>query len=393
MSLLPVAEAQGRLLAMAQPLPDESVAIAQAAGRWTTSDIAARRTQPASDLSAMDGYAIRYADMPGPWRVIGESAAGAAFGGEVKPGEAVRIYTGAVMPDGADTVIVQEDITSADGRITLTGDGPGALGKHIRRAGSDFREGQTLIPAGTALTPRHIALAALAGWGALALPRLPRIAILSSGAELVPPGAACGPDQIPASNSVMLSTMLVGLPCVVEDLGIITDELGALTQAMRSVRDHDIIVSTGGASVGDHDLVKPALEAAGGSIDFWKIRMRPGKPLIAGRLGDALFLGLPGNPVSAYVTAHLFLLPIVRHMAGCPTPLPQMAGARLGAAMPPVGGRDDYVRAELTDGVATPVVSQDSAATFALAQANCLIRRAAGSGAARAGEDAEIITL
>lgn len=393
MSLLPVAEAQGRLLAMARILPDEPVAIAQATGRWTTSEITARRTQPACDLSAMDGYAIRFADMPSPWRVIGESAAGSAFAGAIQPGEAVRIYTGAVMPDGADTVIVQEDIASADGRITLTGDGPGALGKHIRRAGSDFREGQSLIPAGIALTPRHIALAALAGWGTLPLPRLPRIAILSTGAELVPPGAACGPDQIPASNGVMLSTMLAVLPCEVTDMEIITDDLATLTNALRRASDHDIIVSTGGASVGDHDLVKPALEAAGGSIDFWKIRMRPGKPLIAGRLGDALFLGLPGNPVSAYVTAHLFLLPIVRHMAGCPTPLPETMIARLGAAMPPVGGRDDYVRAVLTDGVATPVVSQDSAATFALAQANCLIRRAAGSAVAQAGEDAEIITL
>lgn len=393
MSLLPVAEAQARLLAMGRTLPDETVAIAQASGRWTTCEITARRTQPACDLSAMDGYAIRFADMPGPWRVIGESAAGAAFGGEVKPGEAVRIFTGAAMPEGADTVIVQEDITGADGRITLTLDGPGALGRHIRQAGSDFREGQPLIPAGACLSPRHVALAALAGWGALALPRLPRIAILSTGAELVPPGAACGPDQIPASNGVMLSAMLAALPCTVIDMGIITDDLATLTQAMRSVRDHDIIVSTGGASVGDHDLVKPALEAAGGAIDFWKIAMRPGKPLIAGKLGNALFLGLPGNPVSAYVTATLFLLPLVRHMAGCPTPLPGVTMATLGAAMPPVGGRADYVRAALTDGVTTPVVSQDSAATFALAQAYCLIRRAAGSAAAQAGDAAEIIAL
>ena len=393
MSLLAVAEAQARLLDMAQPLPTENVAIAQISGRWTTTDIAARRTQPARDLSAMDGYAIRYADMPGPWRVIGESAAGEAFDGTVHPGEAVRIFTGAAMPDGADTVIVQEDVARESDRLTLTSDGPGALGKHIRRAGSDFHDGQTLIPAGTSLTPRHVALAALAGWGALALPRMPRIAILSTGSELVPPGDVCGPDRIPASNGVMLSAMLAALPCVVTDMEIITDDLGALTEALLSVRTHDIIVSTGGASVGDHDLVKPALEAAGGAIDFWKIAMRPGKPLIAGRIGDALFLGLPGNPVSAYVTAHLFLLPLVRQMAGCPAPLPQISMAHLGAAMPPVGGRDDYVRAVLTEGIATPVVSQDSAATFALAQANCLIRRAASSAAAQAGEAVEIIAL
>lgn len=393
MSLLPVAEAQARLLAMARTLPDETVAIAEASGRWTTSEITARRTQPACDLSAMDGYAIRFADMPGPWRVIGESAAGSAFAGAIQPGEAVRIYTGAVMPDGADTVVIQEDVSREGDCLTLSGDGPGAKGRHARSAGSDFREGQPLIPAGTALTPRHIALAALAGWGTLALPRLPRIALLSAGSELVPPGVATGPDQIPASNGVMLSAMLGGLPCIVEDLGIITDELGALTEAMRSVRDHDIVVTTGGASVGDHDLVKPALEAAGGSIDFWKIRMRPGKPLIAGTLGNALFLGLPGNPVSAYVTAHLFLLPMVRHMAGRPGPLPDVTGARLGAAMPPVGGRDDYVRAVLADGIATPLGAQDSAATLALARANCLIRREAGSAAAQAGEEVSILPL
>lgn len=393
MSLLAVAEAQARLLGMAAPCAPESTAIAQAAGRWATSDITARRTQPARDLSAMDGYAIRFADMPGPWRVTGESAAGASFSGAVQPGEAVRIFTGAAMPEGADTVLIQEDGAREGERLTLTADGPGAMGRHVRRAGSDFREGQPLIHAGTCLSPRHVALAALAGWGALALPRPPRITLFSTGSELVPPGEPCGPDQLPASNSVMLAAMLAALPCEVTDMGIIGDNLAALTRALTDARDYDIVVSTGGASVGDHDLVRPALEAAGGAIDFWKIRMRPGKPLIAGRLGGALFLGLPGNPVSAYVTGHLFLLPLVRHMAGCPEPLPEIRTARLGAAMPPVGGRDDYVRAVLADGVATPVASQDSAATYALAQANCLIRRAAFSAAANAGEDAEVVLL
>lgn len=393
MSLLPVAEAQTRLLGAVRQCAVESTPIAQALHRWTAADICALRSQPALDLSAMDGYAIRHADLPGPWPVIGTSAAGTAFPGTVQPGEAVRIYTGAAMPEGADTVILQEDVTREGDHLTQNTDGPEAKGRHVRPAGSDFRKGQTIIPAGTRLTPRHIALAALAGHGALPLPRLPRIALISTGSELVPPGHPARPDQLPASNSVMLGAMLADLPCIVTDLGIIPDDLDALTAALSSLADHDLIVSTGGASVGDHDLVKPALEGAGGRIDFWKIRMRPGKPLIAGGLGGALFLGLPGNPVSAYVTAILFLLPLVRKMAGCPDPLPATGVTKLGADMPPVGGRDDYVRAVLANGLASPVAAQDSAATLALSLANCLIRREAGSASARSGEDVEIIAL
>ncbi|MCH4150466.1 MAG: molybdopterin molybdotransferase MoeA [Sphingobium sp.] len=393
MSLLPVSDAQRRLLDLATMREAETVPVAQAVGRWITSDLAASRSQPATDLSAMDGYAVRHADMPGPWRVVGESAAGGGYASPVHPGEAVRIYTGAVMPEGADTVVIQENVVREGDSISLGAEGATRLGQNIRRAGSDFGAGQRLIAAGTQLTPRHIALAALGGWGTLALPRLPRIALLSTGSELVPPGMSHGPAQIPASNGAMLSAMLAGLPCAAEDFGIIPDTLDALTSALASTREHDIVVTTGGASVGDHDLVKPALEAAGGSIDFWKIRMRPGKPLIAGTLGKALFLGLPGNPVSAYVTATLFLLPLVRSMAGCPDPRPKMRRAVLGAAMPPVGGRDDYVRAVLVDGVATPVVSQDSAATRALAQADCLIVREAGSAAAERGAEVTVIAL
>lgn len=393
MSLLPVTQAQDRLLDMTAVLDDEDVVIADAVNRWTTRDIPAKRTQPAVDLSAMDGYAVRHADMPGPWRVVGISAAGGGYDRTVQPGEAVRIYTGAMVPGGADTVIIQEDVARQGDTLTLGEETPTPQGRNIRRAGSDFSAGQTIIPAGTRLTARHVALAALAGYGEIALPRLPRIAIVSTGSELVSPGEATRPDQIPASNGAMLSAMFADLPCTVTDCGIIKDDMGALTEALSSIADHDLIISTGGASVGDHDLVKPVLEAAGGSIDFWKIRMRPGKPLIAGRLGTALFLGLPGNPVSAYVTATLFLLPLVRKMLGCPAPLPATATAKLGVSMPAVGGRDDYVRAVLEDGVARPVISQDSAATYALSLANCLIRRAAESPPAEAGEEAEVVLL
>lgn len=393
MSLLPVRDAQARLLDRATVLEAEAVQLGAAVGRWTSADTTALRTQPSADLSAMDGYAVRHADMPGPWRVVGESAAGGGYDSAVQPGEAVRIYTGAVMPEGTDTVVIQEDVSREENSISLRADDATPLGKNVRHAGSDFMAGQGLFPAGTRLTPRHIALAALSGHGAIPLPRPPHIAILSTGSELVEPGEAIGPNQIPASNGVMLSAMLADLPCTVTDMGVIKDDLAALTGALTSVAGHDLIISTGGASVGDHDLVKPALEAAGGSIDFWKIRMRPGKPLIAGKLGNALFLGLPGNPVSAYVTATLFMLPVVRKMLGCPAPLSMTMMAKLGADMPAVGGRDDYVRAVLIDGIATPVVSQDSAATYALAQANCLIVREAGSPAAESGGDVHIIML
>ena len=393
MSLLPVAEAQARLLGMASALPLEDVPLAQAVGRWVGQDIPALRSQPALDLSAMDGYAIRYDDIAGPWRIIGESAAGGAFSGSIGASEALRIYTGAAVPQGADTVIVQEDVARDGDQLTLIGDGPGSMGRHIRKAGSDFTEGRTIIPVGTGLSTRHIALAALAGHGTLPLPRLPRIALLSSGSELVPPGESLRVDQIPASNGVMLQAMLAALPCEAVDLGIIPDDLTTLTACLADLTEHDIVVTTGGASVGDHDLVKPALEAAGGAIDFWKIAMRPGKPLISGRLGNALFLGLPGNPVSAFVTATLFLLPLARKMAGCFSPLPGIEKAMLDSDMPKVGGREDYVRGAVRNGTVSPVHTQDSAATYALALANCLIRRPAGSGPAHAGEQVEILPL
>ncbi len=393
MSLLPVAEAQARLLDMAQPLPTAETQLADALNRWTAQSIYALRTQPAADLSAMDGYAIRKADMPGPWKVIGESAAGTPFDGQVHLGEAVRIYTGAAMPPGADTVVVQEDITREGDTIILSGDGPGALGKHIRKAGSDFAQGQCVIPAGTRLSPQTLALAALAGYGSLPVPRNPRVALISTGSELVPPGVQARDDQLPSSNAVMLQAMLARLPCDAVDLGIVIDDFDTLTACFADLAEHDIVVTTGGASVGDHDLVKPALEAAGGTIDFWKIRMRPGKPLISGRMGNALFLGLPGNPVSAFVTATLFLLPLVRKMGGCPEPLPRLEQAQLTQNMPAVGGRDIYVRGVAAEGQVAELSMQDSAATLALAQANCLIRRFAQSGPATAGDMVEILRI
>ncbi|MBB5986515.1 gephyrin-like molybdotransferase Glp [Sphingobium lignivorans] len=395
MSLLPVEEAQARLLAMASPLPACPAPLAEAAGRYLAEPLAAARDQPWTDLSAMDGYAVRHADMPGPWRVVGEMAAGAVPGrAPLGEGEAMRIFTGAPLPPGADTVVVQEDVHVDGTLVRLTGEGPGGRGRHVRPRASDFAQGATLLPAGIRLGPAQVALAALAGYGAMPLGGRPRISILSTGSELVPPGAPCSPGRLPASNGVMLRAMAEGAGATVAGETLVPDDLGLLTQALRHAAEADeahVIVTSGGASVGDHDLVRPALEAAGGSIDFWRIAMRPGKPLIVGRIGGAILLGLPGNPVSAMVTGALFLLPLVRHLAGAAEPLPRTRDAMLAVDMPAVGGRTDFVRATVAGETVTPIAFQDSAAMHAAARANALIVRPADSPASRAGEKAPIL--
>lgn len=393
MTLVPVAEAQSRLLAMTRPVTPETVSLRDAAGRWAAGDILARRTQPAADLSAMDGYAIRFADLPGPWRVVGESAAGRAFAGPIGPGEAARIFTGAAVPDGADTVLVQEEAARDGTHLALAGEGPAYRGRNIRPRGLDFAEGQVLVPAGTRLTPARIGVVATGGHGILPVRRRVRVAVAATGDELVPPGSAGGDRlALPESNGAMLAAMLAALPVELIDLGILPDRLDALTAAFAAV-DADLLVTTGGASVGDHDLVRPALEAAGGTIDFWRIALRPGKPMMAGRLRDALVLGLPGNPVSAFVTATLFVLPVVARLAGAASPLPVPATALLGEDLPANGGRTDYLRAELRDGRAYASTIQDSSMLLTLARSTCLIIRAADAPAARAGESAEILMI
>jgi molybdopterin molybdotransferase len=392
MSLLPVPEAQARLLALAAPLPTEQVAVAQAVGRWLAQDVAARRTQPWADLSAMDGYAVRAAEWPGPWRLTGTSAAGGALPPPLAPGEACRIFTGAPLPAGADVVLMQEDAAVAGDILTST-DAALLPGRHVRPQGSDFGEGQHLLRAAARLTPAQIALAVLAGHASLPVRRRPRVALLSTGSELVAPGAPVAPGQLPSSNAPMLVALLAALPCYVIDLGIVADDLPATIAALESARDADVIVTTGGASVGDHDLVRPAVAQAGGALDFWKIRMRPGKPLMAGTLGKGVFLGLPGNPVSAYVGATLFLLPLVRHLAGAADPLPPTRQATLGGPLPASGERDNYFRAYHGQEGLVSVTSQDSAATVALAAADCLVHRPAGSPEAQVGERVTILPL
>lgn len=388
---IPVAEAQARLFALADPVPVETVPLAAAAGRWLAEPLAARRTQPAADLSAMDGYALRVADLPGPLRVIGESAAGRAFDGVVGAGEAVRIFTGAAVPKGADTILVQEEAASDGPTIRLDGAGPGETGRHVRRRGLDFSKGEPLIDAGLRLTPARIALAAAAGHAVLSVRRRLRVALLASGDELVEPGSD-DPAGLPESNRAMLAAMLGDLPVEVVDLGILPDRLDALTQAFRQV-SADIVVTSGGASVGDHDLIRPALEAAGGHLDFWRIAMRPGKPMLAGTLGEAVVLGLPGNPVSAFVTATLFLKPLAAHLSGATDPLPGRSVAKLGAALGPNGPREDYLRATRRDGQVFAAATQDSSMLRTLANADCLIVRPVHAPAACIGDSVEILDL
>jgi len=392
--LLPVEEAQARLLALRGPLLPEKISFSECFGRYTSDGILAQRDQPAAPLSAMDGYAICFDDLPGPWTIIGESAAGAAPTRTVNAGEAMRIFTGAIVPGGADTVIVQEDVAADDTTLTLTGDGPGARGRHIRARATDFAAGDCLLPAGIRLTPGAIAAAAMSGADQLTVGRRPRVAILTTGDELVQAGRALTAGQIPDSNSPMLSALLASEPAVVSLPHHVRDDRAILAKILNDLaRRHDVIVTVGGASVGDHDHVRGALQDAGGQIDFWKIAMRPGKPLIAGTIGDAVLLGLPGNPSSAFVTATLFLLPLVRHLAGARDPLPAIHQAPLVTALDGGGGRRDYLRARLEHGRLIPLTGQDSGMTLPLATANALLIRDIAAPPRDAGAMADYIVI
>lgn len=339
----------------------------------------------------MDGYAIRFEDMPGPWTVIGESAAGRPFAGSVDCRQATRIFTGAALPDGADTVLVQEEATRDGATLTLAGEGPAHQGRNVRRRGLDFSEGATLVAAGQRLTPARIAVAATGGHATLPVRPAVRVAIAATGDELVPPGST-DPTALPESNGVMLAAMLADLPVEIIDLGILPDNLESLRDAFASV-EADLLVTTGGASVGDHDLVQPALKAAGGSVDFWRIALRPGKPLMAGRLGETVVLSLPGNPVSAFVTATLFVRPLIAHLAGAAEPLPKPIPAILGEDLPANGPRIDYLRAAMIDGRVHAAAIQDSSMLLTLARSTCLIIRPPHAPPAATGDSAEILML
>jgi molybdopterin molybdotransferase len=392
--LIPLDEARDRLLALAAPRPPVTLPLDQTTGLTLAEPLVSLRNQPAADLSAMDGYAVRSADLPGPWRVIGESAAGRPFAGTIGAEEAARISTGAMIPDGADCVVVQEDVARVGDRLTLTGDGPSAPGAHIRRAGHDFADGTQLADAGAIIDARLIALAAMAGHGALRVHPRPRIAILSTGDELVPPGNPLpSPAHIPASNGVMLAAMLSSLPCDLIVPPLLPDDRATIAAALLEHSQADIIVTTGGASVGDHDLIQPALLDSGGTVDFWRIAMRPGKPVMVGRLSDAIVLGLPGNPVSAYVTATLLLLPLVRKLLGYQQLVPATSQAIAGEPFPANGPRQDFVRARFHDGALIRLSNQDSGALSALLQADALVVRPIDAPEAKIGDPIDYIAL
>jgi molybdopterin molybdotransferase len=398
--LLPVDEALARVLADAARLGEEDAPLAAVRGRTLSRDLIARRTQPPVDVSAMDGYALRAADLArGPLTLVGESAAGHGYGAALAPGEAVRIFTGAPVPAGADAILLQEDADAADGLLRAR---PGAsAGAHIRTAGLDFREGRAALAAGRRLGPAELALAAAMNHAILSVARRPRVALIASGDELVPPGAEPGPSQIISSNNFAVAAIAESAGAEIIDLGIFRDDLAELERAIGLARDAqaDVIVTLGGASVGDRDLLRPALARQGMTLDFWKIAMRPGKPLISGRLGDAHILGLPGNPVASIVCALVFLAPLIRALQGDPDAgKDQTERAIAGADLPANKGRRDYMRAQLvTDAegrlIATPTPMQDSSLLTELAQSQALLIREPGEPPLPAGAPCRIWRL
>ncbi len=401
MALLSVDEALAGVLGGVEPLPAEMVPVADACGRVLAADIAALRTQPPADVSAMDGYAVRAVDVaaaPARLKLIGEVAAGRPFAGAVGPGEAARIFTGGVMPEGADTVVIQER-TERDGD-TVVVSAPARPHAHVRVNGLDFREGETLLPKGRRLTGRDIALAAAMNHPAVPVHRRPSVAILATGDELVAPGTAPGPGQIVYSNGFALAALARAEGAEVIDLGIVPDLLDATTAAAGRAQASgaDILVTTGGASVGDYDLVQPALAAQGMALTFWKVALRPGRPMMHGRLGAMRVLGLPGNPVSAYVCGFLFLLPLIRRLTGRGDLSVEAESARLGHDLPANDERTDYMRATLTrdpDGSLTahPATIQDSSMLAPLAKADCLVIREPYAPPAAAGSRCTIVRL
>lgn len=395
--LLPVDEALASVLDGAAPLPEEWIPVADCDGRVLTRDLVASRSQPPEDMSSMDGYAVREADLPARLIVVGEAAAGRGFTGTVGEGEAVRIFTGAPIPAGADAVVMQED-TARDGDVVVI-DRTARAGQFIRRRGLDFTAGVTGLPAGTVMNPRSLALAAAMNHATVPVHRRPRVAILSTGDELVEPGTAPGPNQIVSSNALAIAAIARRAGAEVSHLGIAPDRLDATLARVRAARSdaHDVLVTSGGASVGEYDLMRDVIRHEGGELGFWKIAMRPGKPLMMADLGAMRLLGLPGNPVASFVCAMLFLEPLIARLAGRTVDGPATEPAILGANVPANDLRADHLRARLTneDGrtVATPFPVQDSSMIRVLAEADALILRPPHAPAAAAGEACRIVRL
>jgi molybdopterin molybdotransferase len=399
MAALSVEEALRRILEGAEATGVEPVAVAAARCRTLAEPLAALLTQPPFDASAMDGYAVHRSDvaqLPARLVVIGEAAAGHPFAGTVAKGQCVRIFTGAPLPRGADAVVVQEN-TRREGASVVVAEGvPDAA--HVRVRGLDFRAGEVLLAPGCRLGPREIALAAAMGHGSLPVRRRPRIAVLSTGDELVAPGSTPGPGQIISSNHLGVAALAEATGAEVALLGIARDTPESLNAHLSGAEDADVIVTIGGVSVGDHDLVAPVLEARGMALMFWTVAMRPGKPLMFGRLDKVRVLGLPGNPVSALVCARVFLVPLIRALLAGTSGDERPLAARAAVALAANGPRQHYMRAttrKASDGSVevTPVRSQDSSLLAPLAAADCLLVRPPQAPAVAAGDSVRILPL
>jgi molybdopterin molybdotransferase len=399
MAALSVEEAIAHILNGVIPLDSEQSHLIDAHGRILASDVAARLTQPPFAASAMDGYAVRLADittLPATLAVVGEAAAGSGYQATLNPGEAVRILTGAPVPPGCNAIVIQENANRAGPVLTIREGCPDPA--HIRPKGGDFTSGQILLHAGRTLDARALTLAAASGHALLSVRRRPRVAILATGDELVPPGTLPGPDQIVSSNPIGLAALVRAFGGEPILLGIAPDNLADIVDHLERASNADIIVTTGGASVGDHDLVGPAFEQLGVKLDFWKLAMRPGKPMLFGRLGRQRLLGLPGNPVSALITARVFLSPLIDALLGKPTSQNKPQMALLSAALEANGPRQHYMRAVFNDGsgntpTVAPVSNQDSSLLVPLAEANALIVRPPHAPASQKGTSVPVIRI
>ncbi|HXZ21911.1 MAG TPA: gephyrin-like molybdotransferase Glp [Pseudolabrys sp.] len=400
MALMPVEEALRKVLADARPLPAEAVALDEALGRVLTEDLFALRTQPPAAVSAMDGYAVRASDVsqaPTTLKLIGEVAAGHPFNGQVEAGQTARIFTGGMMPLGSDTVVIQELVTCFGDSVTFQK--PTAKGRNVRGQGIDFTQDQLLLPKGHRLSDRDLMLAAAMNHARLSVHRRPRVAMLGTGDELVAPGSKLRPGQIVYSNGFAITALARSEGADVQDLGIAHDRIEDIAAAIRRAREHgtDILVTSGGASVGEHDLVQRALAAEGLDLSFWRVALRPGRPMMHGRLGAMQVLGVPGNPVSAYVCAFLFLVPLIRQLSGRKDTQHVPERAFLGLDLPANDERADYLRATLARAakglIATPLPAQDSSLMAPLAKADCLLTREPHAPAAAAGSNCVILKL
>jgi molybdopterin molybdotransferase len=395
MALISVEEALARMLAGVAALPAEEVPLSEAHGRVLAAALSAKRDQPPRDVSAMDGYAARSGDLPATLTVTGEAGAGRPFAGKLRQGEAARIFTGAVLPPGADTVVAQEDAKRDGDRVTLPAS---PAGKFVRKQGFDFAKGEMLIAAGTRLGARDVGLAAAMGHPSLKVARQPRVALAATGDELVRPGADAAPEQIVASNPVSLAAIVANEGGEAIDLGILPDRVEAIVGAIGRARGYpaDVLVLIGGASVGDHDLVAPALAKEGVTPTFHSIALRPGRPLLYAVAGPLRVLGVPGNPVSSIVCALLFLMPLLRTLQGRRDALPRPEPAVLGTDLPQNDARQDYLRAKIAYGhdgrlVATPFGRQDSALFALLTAADGLVIRPPHAPALKQGDPCQVL--